>query len=93
MIQGRGRVREFFELDPDDETVKFYQKKEFFVPTNENELKIVLQTWHDLLELLTVKGSIAVEGLALILEQFDDHYQVIQAVSYTHLTLPTICSV
>lgn len=78
MIQGRGRVREFFDLDPDDETVRFYQKKEFFVPKSENELKIVLQTWHDLLELLTGQDSIAVAGLALILEKFDDHYEVIQ---------------
>jgi hypothetical protein len=78
MIKGKGRVREFFSLEAEDETVKFYQKKEFFVPTTENELQIVLQTWHDLLELLTVEGSIATEGLALILEKFDDHYQVIQ---------------
>jgi hypothetical protein len=78
MMQGRGRVREFFDLDPDDETVRFYQKKEFFVPKSENELKIALQTWHDLLELLTGQDSIAAEGLALILEKFDDHYEVIQ---------------
>jgi hypothetical protein len=77
-IKSRSRVREFFELEADSETVKFYQKKEFFVPTTENELKIVLQTWHDLLILLTVENSIAVEGLALILEKFDDHYQVLQ---------------
>ena len=28
--------------------------------------------------LLTIEGSIAVEGIAIILDQFDDHYQVIQ---------------
>jgi hypothetical protein len=77
-IKGRGRIREFLEMDADEETLKFYQKKEFFVPTTEHELKIVLQTWHDLLELLTVKDTIATEGLALILENYDDHYQVIQ---------------
>jgi hypothetical protein len=78
MIKGKGRVREFFSPEGDDETVKFYQKKEFFVPTTENELQIVLQTWHDLLELLTVEGSIATEGLALTLEKFEGHCQVIQ---------------
>jgi hypothetical protein len=78
VIQGKGRIREFFDLDADDETLKYYQKKEFFVPINENELKIVLQTWHDLLVLLTVEGTIAAEGLALILEKYDDYYQVIQ---------------
>jgi hypothetical protein len=77
-IKGRGRIREFFALDADKDTLKFYQKKEFFIPTSENELKIVLQTWHDLLALMTVKGSIATEGLSLILEHYDDHYQVIQ---------------
>ena len=77
-LKGRGRIREFFALDADEDTLKFYQKKEFFVPTSENELKIVLQTWHDLLVLMTVKDSIATEGLSLILERYDDHYQVIQ---------------
>jgi hypothetical protein len=77
-IKGRGRIREFLEMDADEETLKFYQKKDFFVPTSEPELKIVLQTWHDLLELLTVKDTIATEGLSLILESYDEHYQVIQ---------------
>ena len=78
-IKDRGRIREFFDLDLDDETVKFYQKKEFFVPTNKHESHIVLQTWHDLLVLLTtVKNSIAADGLSLILEKFDKHHQVMQ---------------
>ena len=77
-VQGKGRIREFFDLEADEETISFYQKKEFFIPTSENELKIVLQTWHDLLVLLTVERSIAVEGIAIILKQFNDHYQVIQ---------------
>jgi hypothetical protein len=77
-VQGKGRIREFFDLDADDETIKFYQKKDFFAPTNENDLKIVLQTWHNLLVLLTVKDRIATEGLALILDKFDDHQEVIQ---------------
>jgi hypothetical protein len=77
-IKGKGRIREFFDLDADEETIKFYQKKEFFVPTSEPELKIVLQTWHDLLVLLTVKDTIAAEGLSLILEKYDSYYQVIQ---------------
>jgi hypothetical protein len=38
----------------------------------------VLQTWHNLLVLMTLKDSIATEGLSLILEHYDDHYQVIQ---------------
>ena len=77
-IKGKGRIREFFDLEADEDTLKFYQKKEFFIPTSENELKIVLQTWHDLLVLLTVKDTIAAEGLSLILEKYDDYYQVIQ---------------
>jgi hypothetical protein len=77
-IKGRGRIREFLEIEADEETIKFYQKKEFFVPTTEHELHIVLKTWHDLLELLTVKDTIATEGLALVLEKYDEHYQVIQ---------------
>jgi hypothetical protein len=37
-VKGRGRIREFFALDADEDTLKVYQKKEFFVPTSENEL-------------------------------------------------------
>jgi hypothetical protein len=77
-IKGRGRIREFFALDADEDTLQFYQKKEFFIPTSKHELNIVLQTWHDLLVLMTVKDSIATEGLSLILEHYDKHYQVIQ---------------
>jgi hypothetical protein len=77
-IKGRGRIREFLELEADEETLKFHQKKQFFVPTARHELKTVLQTWHDLLELLTIKDTVATEGLALILEKCDEHCQVIQ---------------
>jgi hypothetical protein len=77
-IKGKGRIREYFDLDADEETLTFYQKKDFYIPTSEPELKIVLQTWHDLLVLLTVKDTIAAEGLALILEKYDSYYQVIQ---------------
>ncbi len=31
-IKGRGRIREFLDLDADEDTLKFCQKKEFFVP-------------------------------------------------------------
>ena len=49
------------------------------LPTSKNYLKINLQTWHeDLLILLKVKDSTATQGLAPILEEFDDHYQVVQ---------------
>jgi hypothetical protein len=66
------------ELEADKETLKFCQKKEFFVPTAEHELKIVLQTWHDLLELLTIKDTVGTKGLARILEKHDEHCQVVQ---------------
>ena len=78
--QGKSRIIDFFHLNADKETLTFYQKDEFFIPTSENQLKIVLQTWHDLLVLLTVEGPITVEGIAIIPDQFDDHYQVIQEI-------------
>ena len=79
IVQGKSRTREFFHLEADEETLTFYhQKKEFFIPTSGNKLKIALQTWNDLLVLLTVKGPIVVEGIAIILDQYDDHYRGIQ---------------
>ena len=66
IVKGKSRIREFFELEAYEETLTFYQKEKFFIPISENELKIILQTWHDPLVLLTVVNrSIATEGIAL----------------------------
>ena len=42
IVKGKSRIREFFDLKADEETLTFYQKKEFFIPTSKNELKSVL---------------------------------------------------
>ena len=56
-------------MEVTDETIAFYAKQGFFHPTNPNDMRIQLQTApHDMLELLTCKGSIATRGLAYILE-------------------------
>jgi hypothetical protein len=75
---GKERIRECFDLPTAESTLALYQKTEFFIPTDNNELKIVLQTWHDLLELMSVKGTIAVTGIAHVLSNYDGMYSVIQ---------------
>ena len=61
------RLREYFDLDVEDDTIAYYAKQGFFHPKNPSDLHTQLQTAHDMLELLTCKNSIATAGLAYIL--------------------------
>ena len=61
------RLREYFDLDVEDDTIAYYAKQGFFHPKNPSDLQTQLQTAHDMLELLTCKKSIATAGLAYIL--------------------------
>ncbi|KAI2504386.1 hypothetical protein MHU86_10065 [Fragilaria crotonensis] len=61
-------LREYFDMDVEDDTIAYYAKQGFFHPTNAHDLKTQLQTAFEMLELLTCKGSIATKGLAYILE-------------------------
>ena len=61
------RLREYFDLDVEDDTIAYYAKQGFFHPKNPSDLHTQLQTAHDMLELLTCKESIATAGLAYIL--------------------------
>jgi hypothetical protein len=78
VISSKERIREFFDLPTDESTLVYYQKKDFFIPKDDNELKIVIQTWHDLLVLMSVKDTIAAEGLAHFLDAYDGLYSTIQ---------------
>ena len=46
------RLREYFDMEVTDETIAFYAKQGFFHPTNPNDMRIQLQTAHNMLELL-----------------------------------------
>ena len=61
------RLREYFDMDVEDDTIAYYAKQGFFHPKNPNDLRTQLQTAHDMLELLTCEKSIATVGLAYIL--------------------------
>ena len=37
IVQGKSRIGEFFHLEADEETLTFYQKKEFFIIPNKRE--------------------------------------------------------
>ena len=60
-------LREYFDMDVEDSTIAYYAKQGFFHPKTPDDLRIQLQTAHDMLELITCKGSIATKGLAYIL--------------------------
>ena len=62
------RLREYFEIEVTDLTIPFYAKQGFFHLTNPNDMRIQLQTAHDMLELLTCARLIAAKGLSYILE-------------------------
>jgi hypothetical protein len=71
------RIRDYFDLPIEDECINYYIKKEYFVPRNTYQLEIVLAAWKDLIELCTVKGSIATAGLRHFLRNYEDIYQIL----------------
>ena len=63
------RLREYFDMDVEDDTIAYYAKQGFFHPKDPNDLRTQLQTAHDsMMELLTCEKSIATVGLAHILQ-------------------------
>jgi hypothetical protein len=62
------RLQEYFDMDVEDDTIAYYAKQGYFHPKNPSDLRIQLQTAHDILELLTCKKSIATKGLAYIFQ-------------------------
>ena len=72
------QMREYLELDADDETIAYLLKEELFTPMNVHDLLIQLETAHDMLQLLTMPDSIAVQGLGEIIDRFDDNFTEIQ---------------
>ena len=60
-------LRDYFDLDVDNETVNHYAKQGWFYPSNHYDLRVQLKTACAMLELLTGEGSIASHGLSHIL--------------------------
>jgi hypothetical protein len=53
----------------DESTLEFYMKQGFYTPNTPHDLRVQLQTTHDMLELLTCDGTIAGnKGLTSVLE-------------------------
>lgn len=72
------RIRDYFDLPIEEDCVDYYVKKEYFIPSNVSQLEIVLTAWRDLIELITVKNSIATAGLHIFLKSFEDLYQILE---------------
>ena len=61
-------LREYLGMEIEEETLEYYAKQGYFMPSNQNDLRIQLQTALHTLELLTCDESIATKGLAYVLE-------------------------
>ena len=61
-------LREYLGMEIEEETLAYYAKQGFYIPSNQNDLRIQLQTALHTLELLTCDQSIATKGLAYVLE-------------------------
>lgn len=60
-------LRDYFDLDVDNDTVNHYARQGWFYPSNHYDLRVQLKTACAMLELLTGEGSIASHGLSHIL--------------------------
>jgi hypothetical protein len=60
-------LREYLGMDIEEETLEYYAKQGYFIPSNPNDMRIQLQTALNTLELLTCDQSIATKGLAYVL--------------------------
>jgi hypothetical protein len=65
---GNELLREYLGMEVDESTLEFYMKQGFYTPNTPHDLRVQLQTAHDMLELLTCDGTIAGKGLAYVLE-------------------------
>jgi hypothetical protein len=73
----KARVREYLGLDADDDMIQFILKKEYFIPLNVHELRIQIETFQFVLELLTVRYGVLTTGLRVITESFDQYHNLI----------------
>ena len=60
-------LREYLGMEIEEETLEYYAKQGYFIPSNPNDMRIQLQTALNTLELLTCDQSIATKGLAYVL--------------------------
>jgi hypothetical protein len=81
--QDRAQLREHLDLDTDEATLNFYLKKEFTVAKDVHELQIQIETFRNLLELLTCHDSVVTQGLSVIIRDFKKHYTMIQEMFVT----------
>jgi hypothetical protein len=55
-------------MDVDEATHSFYAKQGYFTPMSPHDLRVILQTALDMLELLTCKHSVVTPGLSYVLQ-------------------------
>ena len=60
-------LREYLGMEIEEETLEYYAKQGYYVPSTPNDMRIQLQTAMSTLELLTCDQSIATKGLAYVL--------------------------
>jgi hypothetical protein len=81
--QDRAQLREHLDLDTDEATLRFYLKKECTVAKDVHELQIQIETFRNLLKLLTCHDSVVTQGLSVVLQEFKSHYTMIQEMFVT----------
>jgi hypothetical protein len=74
----RARVREYMGLDVDDEKIQYILKKDYFIPQHVHDMKIQIETFQFLLELVTVRRGVITRGLQVITKAFDQFHTLIE---------------
>jgi hypothetical protein len=74
----KARVREYMGLDVDDDMINYILKKEYFIPLNVHDLRIQIETFQFVLELLTIRRGVLTKGLRVITESFDHYHTLLE---------------
>jgi hypothetical protein len=74
----KARVREYMGLDVDEDMVHYILKKEYFIPQNVHDLRIQIETFQFVLELLTIRRGVLTRGLRVITGSFDQYHTLLE---------------
>ena len=86
----RNAIRSMFgDAKLDEEAIKFYSKKDFFIPRNLPELEEQIRTTVKFLSLLTYPNGIAAEGYTYGLEYLDSNRTVFHEIASSR---PLFCA-
>jgi hypothetical protein len=67
-------------LDVDEDMIHFILKKEYFIPQNVHDLRIQIETFQFILELLTIHRGVLTRGLWVVTQSFEHYHTLLEVM-------------